>query len=897
MLKSAAIKAMLHRHSHPDLADMYQPGMEVQVNVAQDGGERVEGEYKGRQWAGWTDASGQVWKPFRIPRNAMTEPESNDNELRWDIEAHAEGIGMTGWDWQARQSKWVGFDFDSLIGHNKGLTENELQEIREAVTAVPWVTVRYSTSGRGLHLYVYLAGVPTANHHEHAAVARAILGKLAAVTGYDLQSKVDGCGGNLWVWHRKMRGTKGLQLIRQGDTLSEVPDNWRDHLTVVRGQRKKAVPGFIDNSQRDDVESLFEELSGQRNHIPLDEEHKKLIHYLEENGASWWWDADHHMLVCHTFDLLQAHEAMGARGLFTTMSTGKEKGQDHNAFAYPMRKGGWSIRRYTPGCQETSTWEQDGAGWTCCTFNVLPDLKQAARAHSGIEVENGEFVFREAENAQKAALMLGADLALPPSLLSGRETRLKRHKDGRLVAKLEWNANDPVDKMGGWLVDKKRWQKIFNVKTENPKEAETGNYDDILRHLVSEGGEDLGWAIKDESGWRLEPLVHVRAFLDSLGLSPQEVKRVIGSCVSRAWRIVNRPFEPEYVGDRCWNRKAVQFRFTPTAERDALSFPTWSQILNHLGKGIDEAVKLHPWCRTNGITSGADYIKCWIASLFQQPREPLPYLFLYSETQSTGKSTLHEALSLLTTGGGVVRADQALTNPNTFNGELAHAILCVIEEVDLGRNKTAYNRVKDWVTSREISIHKKGETPYLTWNTSHWIHTANDRNHCPVFSGDTRITYIRVNELELTERIPRKELIPRLEKEAPDFLAEIMSVELPTPEDRLNVPVIETDEKLMVARSNQGFLDMFLDEMCYPVTGEWIKFSELCEAFHNWLEPDQREKWSKVRIGRELPRQYLKGRSRKDGQFYVGNVSWTPCDGEPKPAYARDGDYLDIKEA
>ena len=57
-----------------------------------------------------------------------------------------------------------------------------------------------------------------------------------------------------------------------------------------------------------------------------------------------------------------------------------------------------------------------------------------------------------------------------------------------------------------------------------------------------------------------------------------------------------------------------------------------------------------------GVLTGADYLKCWIAALFQEPMEPLPYLFLYSQEQNTGKSILHEALSLLLTRG-VVRAE------------------------------------------------------------------------------------------------------------------------------------------------------------------------------------------------------------------------------------------------
>ena len=58
---------------------------------------------------------------------------------------------------------------------------------------IPWVTVRKSTGGNGIHLYVFLPDVPTANHTEHAALARAVLGQMSALVGFDFKAKVDAC--------------------------------------------------------------------------------------------------------------------------------------------------------------------------------------------------------------------------------------------------------------------------------------------------------------------------------------------------------------------------------------------------------------------------------------------------------------------------------------------------------------------------------------------------------------------------------------------------------------------------------------------------------------------------------------------------------------------------------
>ena len=78
------------------------------MNVAAGDGEPVAGKR-----TTWTDGSDK-WFNIRIPKNAATDPTWEDYGLRFPLDLHAEGIGMTGWDWQARRSRWVGFDFDSL---------------------------------------------------------------------------------------------------------------------------------------------------------------------------------------------------------------------------------------------------------------------------------------------------------------------------------------------------------------------------------------------------------------------------------------------------------------------------------------------------------------------------------------------------------------------------------------------------------------------------------------------------------------------------------------------------------------------------------------------------------------------------------------------------------------
>src|SRR5581483_9732633 len=170
---------------------------------------------------------------------------------------------------------------------------------------IPWVTIRKSTGGKGLHLYVFInPNDPEnliSNHNEHAAVARAILGKMSALVGYDFQSKIDTCGGNGWVFHRKMKNTnsEGLKLIKQGVSLDKLPPNWKDHLHVIKGTRKRTLPLFNEddfnkliNVDKTEQETLFEEITTQRNFVKLDDVHRKLIKWMEENQKVFWYDQD-----------------------------------------------------------------------------------------------------------------------------------------------------------------------------------------------------------------------------------------------------------------------------------------------------------------------------------------------------------------------------------------------------------------------------------------------------------------------------------------------------------------------------------------------------------------------------------------------------------------------------
>ena len=172
-----------------------------------------------------------------------------------------------------------------------------------------------------------------------------------------------------------MRGTDGLALLKQGEVLTEVPPDWRDHVNVVSGRHRRTMPQVLAvEDDRSDRDRAFDELTGLE--VPLDADHERLIDFLREQKLGWSWQPDRHMLVTHTACLKKAHAALGLKGPFETVSTGRDA-KDINCFCFPLRNGAWVVRRYG-NAAEAATWARDPGGYTRCFLNRDPDVAKDA---------------------------------------------------------------------------------------------------------------------------------------------------------------------------------------------------------------------------------------------------------------------------------------------------------------------------------------------------------------------------------------------------------------------------------------------------------------------------------------------------------------------------------------
>jgi phage/plasmid-associated DNA primase len=265
-------------------------------------------------------------------------------------------------------------------------------------------------------------------------------------------------------------------------------------------------------------------------------------------------------------------------------------------------------------------------------------------------------------------------------------------------------------------------------------------------------------------------------------------------------------------------------------------------ILNHVGSSLNG--KVPPW---GDVVTGGDYLRAYVAAIFQDPFCHLPYLFLYGP-ENSGKSIFHEAVALLLTGG-VVSAVRALTDPKSFNGELKGAVLCTVEELDVANSRVASARIKDYTTSPTLSIRQLYMPPHNVANTTHWVQCANKITYCPVFPGDTRITVCKVGPPPAD--IPKHELITRLKLEAPNFLRSILDMPLPPATGRLRVPVVETDSKESLQETNENPLAEFIREKNLAEPGGVVLVADLYRALNAWL-PWETEKYKIKRTLTEL---------------------------------------------
>lgn len=139
----------------------------------------------------------------------------------------------------------------------------------------------------------------------------------------------------------------------------------------------------------------------------------------------------------------------------------------------------------------------------------------------------------------------------------------------------------------------------------------------------------------------------------------------------------------------------------------------------------------------------------WCATLIARPEVRMLYaLLLVSEKQGMGKTTLAERIL------GPLVGDQNTGFPtekdiveSQFNGWLANKRLVVVGEIYSGHSWKAYNRLKGFITDRDVDVNEKFYRPYRIENWAHFIASSNSRRALRMEDDDRRWYYPTVTEV------------------------------------------------------------------------------------------------------------------------------------------------------
>ena len=426
--------------------------------------------------------------------------------------------------------------------------------------------------------------------------------------------------------------------------------------------------------------------------------------------------------------------------------------------------------------------------------HLFAALSKRATAEFNAISDIGEIVFLSLADLSNFLNEFGQNDLKPLDRFANRTFRVRLiPKTGQLTVSVERRPNDldePNDPRQArpWLQEKKTWRWTTDAIAKDDG-TELDALDKRIRHVVIGDGFAY-WAICTIHGWTRVPYCLLSPFLRRHGYAEDSISTLIGLAVENPWVEVALPFQPEYPGDRRWNRSKIQFRFKPSAGK----YPTWLRILKHCGADFTPALQREEWARKASIRTGARYLFLWAAALFQDPSCKLPYLHFYGP-ENCGKTAFLKALSRLITCG-LVAGDRALTSE--FNGELVNALLVSIEERDLN-HKQAYPRLKDLVTNDELWVRKMHHDLFKTPNLCHFVHTSNQLDSVPVTWGDSRVSMAFVAPLE--KEIPPARLNEQLDREAPAFLLALLGTALPKQDHRLRLRALDNDTKRKLVTS------------------------------------------------------------------------------------------------
>jgi hypothetical protein len=669
-------------------------------------------------------------------------------------------------------------DVDTIFGHGAGITEEERDRIKSAVEPIPYVELRASTGGSGLHIYVWVAApVPTfvpndpqQSRRNHAALGRHVLGLIArdAQLDFPLAEKVDCVGRNTWFAARRALDRGGFRCLKPHVVKLSAQDvqGWEQHLEVFR-TRKRVSTGLGDDATR-------------LRRIPEDGTHKAILaevphSYVPDEGC-------YHV---HTCDLRSVHEKLNLKGGFETVSPGRDS--KPNAFMFPADDGSFVVLRFGDA-QEHPLWAKSKGGNQYFRFNAPLEMRAVARA-VGAGFADSAFTCNP-EQALNAAKYLG--IVLPEIDSRPITFRLKKTD---LTLTVQHGKGDKV--LPGWNLGYRCLKVSYEI--EKPSGVAT-NHDDKYRAIVRDG-KAAGFQYKVQGKWIDSDASQLDAVLAKDGYGKDERLAVRGALQQEPFTTVQIPFQPEYLPGRRLNtgQRLIE------ASQEPGEHPTYDLVVSHVGRNLDKPVAMNSWCQQHGIRTGAEFLLCWLAYMIRDPGRQLPILVFYSSQSGHGKTKFHESIGLLFEPEGDfpygLARDIVLCLKEKFNSALKGCVLGVIDDESIDAH--VYEKLKRLIGSQALTLRGMFREGVASQNYLHIVFCMNTLSSYPMDKQDGRTVVLHVG-MPAKQLSWERELRPKLLKESPAFLRTLLDLSVPDSDLRFVLPIISTTYRNLLSSDLEG---------------------------------------------------------------------------------------------
>lgn len=220
------------------------------------------------------------------------------------------------------------------------------------------------------------------------------------------------------------------------------------------------------------------------------------------------------------------------------------------------------------------------------------------------------------------------------------------------------------------------------------------------------------------------------------------------------------------------------FIFDPTTtEHPHGSYNLWNGWAIDPAPGPCEVVHRHIDHLVDGVTEHAEYVRKWIAWMFQNPERPAEKALVFKGKKGSGKGSLGRFLGKLC-GPHHIHASSEKSITGDFNKQLEGTIYLFADEAIWAGNRGTEGALKRLVTEDTIYIEPKHRDGYMAPNMLHIMFAANTDWVVPASIDERRWVVFDVPDKLIGDRAYFRALNKAFDDEATAFLDWALNLDL-----------------------------------------------------------------------------------------------------------------------